>query len=106
MPIRRAKPAESISKPRMSSLGASALGQRSRGHGLGQCPPQVATAERTLTGSLGRPMNISEVAAAIGCSVWTIRQVHVPRGLRSSPNGKLIFYESQVVRWIEQQQGG
>ena len=52
---------------------------------------------------------MNEVAAMIGCSPWTVRQKHLPRGLpffRSAASGKLIFYEAQVIRWIEKQQGG
>ena len=52
---------------------------------------------------LGQPMNVTQAAQLIGCSVWTLRQVLVRDGLphfRSKPNGKMIFYEHQVVRWI------
>src|SRR5947208_506101 len=59
--------------------------------------------------ALGRPLNISEVARLIGCSPWTVRQKLLPRGLpffRSAASGKLIFYQAQVVRWIERQQQG
>jgi hypothetical protein len=58
---------------------------------------------------LGIPLSIREVARMIGCSPWTVRQTLVPRGLpvfRSGASGKLIFYRDQVVRWIEQIQGG
>jgi len=58
---------------------------------------------------LGIPLNIREVARMIGCSPWTVRQTLIPRGLpvfRSGASGKLIFYRDQVVRWIEQIQGG
>jgi hypothetical protein len=59
---------------------------------------------------LGTPLGIGEVAALIGCSPWTVRQTLIPRGLpffRSGASGRLIFYQDQVVRWIEsQQQGG
>ena len=56
---------------------------------------------------LGQPLSIRDVAHLIGCSAWTVRQSHVPRGLpcfRSGPNGKLIFYRDQVIAWILQQQ--
>jgi len=55
------------------------------------------------TEELGEPLGIREVAKLIGCSAWTVRQRHVPRGLphfRSGPSGRLIFYRDQVVRWI------
>ena len=56
---------------------------------------------------LGRPLRIREVAAMIGCSPWTVRQKLLRLGLphfRSAASGKLIFYTTQVVRWIEHQQ--
>jgi hypothetical protein len=46
------------------------------------------------TNELGEPLGIREVAKLIGCSAWTVRQRHVPRGLphfRSGPSGRLIF---------------
>jgi hypothetical protein len=58
---------------------------------------------------LGPPLSIRQVAALIGCSPWTVRQTLVPRGIpffRSAASGRLIFYRDQVIRWIEQQQGG
>jgi hypothetical protein len=60
---------------------------------------------------LGEPLGIREVARVIGCSPWTVRQKYVPAGLphlRSEPNGKLVFYKNQVVRWLleRQQKGG
>jgi len=57
---------------------------------------------------LGEPLTIVEVARLLGCSVWTVRQRHVPSGLpyfRTSKTGKLIFYRRQVVRWILETQG-
>jgi hypothetical protein len=59
--------------------------------------------------SLGRAMDLTQTAALIGCSPWTVRQKLLRLGLpflRSAASGKLIFYEAQVVRWIEKQQGG
>lgn len=60
---------------------------------------------------LGEPLDIQAVAKLIGCSAWTVRQKYVPSGLphlRSGPNGKLLFYKNQVVRWLlrQQQKGG
>jgi hypothetical protein len=60
---------------------------------------------------LGEPLGVREVARVIGCSPWTVRQKYVPAGLphlRSGPNGKLIFYKTQVIRWLleRQQKGG
>lgn len=60
---------------------------------------------------LGTPLNIRQAAALIGCSPWTVRQTLIPKGLpyfRSGASGRLIFYENQLIRWIEtkQQKGG
>jgi len=58
---------------------------------------------------LGQPLGIRQVARLVGCSPWTVRQVLIPRGLpvfRSKAGGRLIFYEEQVIRWIERQQKG
>lgn len=60
---------------------------------------------------LGEPLGIREVARLIGCSAWSVRKRHIPRGLpyfRSGPGGRLIFYRNQVVRWIvdNQTKGG
>jgi hypothetical protein len=58
---------------------------------------------------LGAPLGIREVAALIGCSPWTVRQTLIPRGLpyfRFKASGRLIFYRDQVIRWIENEQGG
>jgi len=58
-------------------------------------------------GELGSPLTIGQVARVIGCSPWTVRQTLIPRGLphfRFTPLGRLVFYEDQVVRWIQKQQ--
>jgi hypothetical protein len=60
-------------------------------------------------GKLGRPLDIAHVAEMIGCSPWTVRHTLIPRGLphfRFKASGRLTFYEGQVIRWIENQQGG
>jgi len=57
--------------------------------------------------TLGEALDLSQVAALIGCSRWTVRHGLIPKGLpcfRASANGKLIFYRQQVVRWILRQQ--
>jgi len=89
-----------------------------RPESLGQCYPQqnpqsgIESADRFLPGEpLGAPLSIREVAALIGCSVWTVRQRYLPAGLphlRLSRNGKLIFYKTQITRWLlrQQQKGG
>ncbi len=58
---------------------------------------------------LGPPLTLAEVAKLIGYSPWSVRQTLLRRGLpyvRFGANGRLIFYQNQVVRWIERQQGG
>jgi hypothetical protein len=72
--------------------------------------PEDAT-NATFTEPLGAPLSIQEVAGVIGCSPWTVRQRYLPAGLphhRLTPNGKLIFYKSQIIRWLlaRQQKGG
>ena len=59
--------------------------------------------------ALGTPLDIGRVAQIIGCSAWTVRQTLIPSGLphfRFKPRGRLIFYEDQIIRWIEKKQGG
>jgi phage terminase Nu1 subunit (DNA packaging protein) len=56
---------------------------------------------------LGEALTVKQVAALIGCSPWTVRQKHIPRGLpcfRSGPSGRLTFYRNQVVAWILERQ--
>jgi hypothetical protein len=61
---------------------------------------------------LGEPLDITQAASLIGCSPWTVRHTLIPKGLpcfRTGANGKLIFYEQQVVRWVlrnQRLQGG
>jgi hypothetical protein len=64
---------------------------------------------RTTDVELGSPMTIGAVAQLIGISVWGVRHTLLRQGLphfRSGPNGKLIFYSAQVVRWIHARQKG
>jgi hypothetical protein len=75
--------------------------------------PALRVPPRTEIGPfppLGIPLNIAEAARLIGCSPWTVRQTLIPQGLphfRFTANGRLVFYQHQIVRWIEnQQQGG
>jgi hypothetical protein len=81
----------------------------------GQCYPercpQPGEAPRTHGEPLGEPLAIHDAAAVIGCSASTVRQRYLPAGLphhRLTPNGKLIFYRNQIIRWLlrEQQKGG
>jgi excisionase family DNA binding protein len=57
---------------------------------------------------LGAPLSTDEAARVIGCSVWTVRQKLVPRGLPyfRCGGGRLIFYKNQIIRWVEAQQKG
>ena len=58
---------------------------------------------------LGEPLGIQAVAKLIGCSVWTVRQTLIPRGLphfRSAPNGRIVCYRQQVIRWLLRHQQG
>jgi hypothetical protein len=86
---------------------------------IGQhCPTQKPTPPKGFGGQraassgpaaarLGQPLDIGEVARLLGCSPWSIRNTWIPRGLphfRSGASSRLIFFEVQVVRWIENQQ--
>jgi hypothetical protein len=56
---------------------------------------------------LGEPMTIGEVARLFRCSIWTVRQRHLPSGLpyfQIGNSGKLLFYRKQVVHWILENQ--
>ncbi len=76
-----------------------------------RCPQGESAASAAFAEPLGEPLAIREAARLIGCSPWTVRQRYLPAGLphhRASPNGKLIFYRNQIIRWLlrEQQKGG
>ena len=78
-----------------------------------RCPqryPYPEASTPSLGEALGDPLSIRDVAGVIGCSPWTVRQRYLPAGLphhRLTPNGKLIFYRNQVIRWlIDRQQKG
>lgn len=72
--------------------------------------PEAEGREPAATGSLprlGQPLSIAQVARLLGCSPWSVRNTWIPRGLpffRSGASSKLIFFEAQIVRWIERQQ--
>jgi hypothetical protein len=73
--------------------------------------PAPADPREQTENVLGEPLDMRGVAKLIGCSGWTVRQKYVPAGLphlRSGPNGKLLFYKNQVIRWLlrQQQKGG
>jgi hypothetical protein len=57
--------------------------------------------------ALGIPLGIRQVAELIGCSIWTVRQTLIPRGLpclRFSPNVQIMFYTEHVITWITTEQ--
>lgn len=61
--------------------------------------------------ALGAALTIQEVAALLGCSVWTVRHTYLPQGLpyfRPNRLGKLVFFRNQVTQWIlhQQKKGG
>lgn len=63
--------------------------------------------ERQVDDPLGDALTIQEVADLLGCSVWTVRNRCLRRGLpyfRVGGAGKLVFYRAQVTRWILEQQ--
>lgn len=89
------------------SRNGASLQAISRAGGEQSCPQHYPAP----VDSLGDPVPIREVARMLGCSPWTVRQKHLPQGLphfRSGPNGKLVFFRDQVIRWILscQQKGG
>jgi len=92
----------------LKQLEAVGLGQHYPKH----CPrePSAPFGQPTASSAdarLGQPLDIRQVARLIGCSPWSIRNTWMPKGLphfRSGASSRLIFYEGQVVRWIERQQ--
>jgi hypothetical protein len=106
---------------RKSGFGADAKNAESLGFPLLQvgqsCPqqypyPAEAIQATNSHGSLGDPMDIGQVAALLGCSVWTVRQRYLRQGLphlRACTSGKLVFFREQVIGWIlkrQKQKGG
>lgn len=56
---------------------------------------------------LGDALAIDEVAALLGCSVWTVRQRYLKQGLpylQARSRGKLVFFREQIIAWIEKRQ--
>lgn len=85
-------------------LGAVATGQRWPDHS--PCPGEQPGTSVDAN-PLGPPMGISDVAAFLGCSVWTVRQRYMRQGLphlRTSATGKLVFFRKQVIDWIVNRQ--
>ena len=68
-----------------------------------QCPHPGNQTFEVPAALLGPPLTIREVARMFGCSAWTVRQRLIRIGLphfRLSPNGKLVFFYNQIVRWV------
>jgi hypothetical protein len=89
----------------MDSLDFSseALGQNCPSH----CPHPDDSRADSSPSPLGDPITVREVAALIGCSVWTVRQRCLRQGLphfRASRTGRLIFYRNQVMYWLIEKQ--
>jgi hypothetical protein len=81
-------------------LSPRELGQSYSGH-------YPRRAENDPGDPLGEPLKIADVARLLGCSIWTVRQRHLPSGLpyfRIGSAGKLLFYRKQVVEWILENQ--
>ena len=109
-----------VRKPaRLRGFLPASLGQHCPPHYPGQPAPNFGqhgpfpgppgSAPAPLHVKLGPPLSIAQVAYLIGCSPWTVRQTLLPQGLphfRFTASGRLIFYRDQVIRWIENQQGG
>ena len=80
------------------------LGQMKPQH----CPRLRKTRSADLSADpLGEALAIGDVAQLLGCSIWTVRKRYLPRGLpcfRIGGVGKLVFYRTQVIRWILEQQ--
>jgi len=90
---------------RLLALSRAELGHSSPQH----CPPHCPRLNDA--DPLGPPLSVREAAALIGCSAWTVRQKYLPLGLphfRIGSTGKLIFYRTQLIRWLiaRQQKGG
>lgn len=84
-------------------FSSEALGQNCPSH----CPSDDGKLADTFSNALGDAITIREVAAIIGCSVWTVRQRCMRQGLphfRASRTGRLIFYRNQVIDWLIEKQ--
>lgn len=86
-----------------------ALKQKSprRTLGISAPSPPIWEGYGPVRHTLGTPLDIRQVAHLVGCSVWTVRQTLIPKGLphfRLTTFGKLIFYEDQIIRWITKKQ--
>jgi hypothetical protein len=72
-----------------------------------ELPAGKPVGDRALDDPLGEALTIRQVSELLGCSPWTVRNRHLRRGLpyfRVGGAGKLVFYRSQITRWILEQQ--
>lgn len=72
-----------------------------------ELPAGKPVAGRSGDDPLGEALTVHEVSRLLGCSAWTVRNRHLKRGLpyfRTGGTGKLVFYRSQITRWILEQQ--
>ncbi len=72
-----------------------------------ELPAGKHASDRALDDPLGEVLTVHEVSRLLGCSAWTVRNRHLKRGLpyfRIGGTGKLVFYRSQITRWILEQQ--
>lgn len=72
-----------------------------------ELPAGKPAADRVGQDPLGEALTIREVSRLLGCSVWTVRNRCLGRGLpyfRIGGTGKLVFYRAQITRWILEQQ--
>ena len=113
---------KSLKYASLRQLGPESLGQGGprhcpplRGPNVGQPGPSKWASTPSIPGQLraasglGTPLDIKATAKLIGCSPWTIRHRLIPMGLphlRFMAGGKLIFYQDQLVAWIEKKQKG
>jgi hypothetical protein len=72
-----------------------------------EVPAGKPVTDRVGHDPLGEALTIREVSRLLGCSVWTVRNRCLGRGLphfRIGGAGKLVFYRTQITRWILEQQ--
>ena len=88
---------------REDAKGAETLGFSA----IDRAPMSARHCARSGSLDLGSPLTIDDVAALLGCSVWTVRQRYLRQGLphlQARARGKLVFFREQVVAWIQKRQ--
>lgn len=97
----------SAKPPKTLAISPSGRGQRYPHPCPEQYPYPGNQSSDVSADLLGPPLTIREVARMFGCSAWTVRQRLIPLGLpyfRLTPNGKLMFFHNQIVRWVIERQ--